>query len=78
MRYTETHTSETFRQGLVIGDEAIFFRTGDKYTLGNGWGRINEKVTVVGFGYPFIITNRGRFHYSRFVEKEPQMKLTFQ
>jgi len=66
--YKEPHGPGTFRQGLEIGDRAVFNQEGDKYTA-DGWEQIPVDVTVLGYGYPFIITNKGRFHYTRYVRK---------
>lgn len=75
MTWQETHTPDNFQQGLQVGDEAVFVRTGDQYISPGGWEEIPVKVRITGFDYPTIKTTKGGFHYSRFRKREPQLKL---
>ena len=81
--YKERLTSKEFKQGLAVGDIAIFFTHGRKYSLPEGWEKIYRRVRIIGFDYPIIIVREegsdkdSRYHYSYYTSKEsgPQLSL---
>jgi hypothetical protein len=73
MDYQETHTEETYKQDLNIGDITSFQQHAQVYKLEEGWLQEIKECRVCGFEYPFILISNGGcnpfgVHYSRIVQ----------